>query len=560
MGPVVVRARGRRAWRWLLLAVCVGAVVVGFPGAAAAAQNTPGFEWAPIQTGVPARSFDFGPVEAGGLVKQDFTLTNSTGKTISKLSVSLTGSTTFTNLGGTCDGNVLLPGVTCTVEIQYIPVASVQADTATLTATSTLIRAEASITLTGHAVPSKVSFTSPGCSTWPVPSVDSRFPSVTISAVGAAGASIDGQAGGSGDGVSARLSVAGVEMLDVCVAYGGGGDYSGFGGGASGVSTGSTFASPVLVAGGGGAPGQAGDHLGSGAPGGNAGFPGGSPGGAADGRYLPGGGGGTQTEGGQSDHGWGIVSGGDGSGFTAKGPGTGGFGGVDLDNSRAFGGGGGGGYYGGGGGPLENESASGGGGGSDFCTETAAVTGCSVSSGEGSQPIAGSSPGDARVTISYYYAPPGAVRSGPRCAGRSATIIGTAGGDRIAGTLGHDMIVTGSGNDRISAGRGSDLACAGTNNDIVFGGPGNDRLFGGKGNDRIFGGPGDDRITPGPGRDHVSAGAGNDRIFARDGQRDVIDCGLGHDVAILDRVDATRRCEVVIRARRRLQLPRAGLT
>ena len=98
--------------------------------------------------------------------------------------------------------------------------------------------------------------------------------------------------------------------------------------------------------------------------------------------------------------------------------------------------------------------------------------------------------------------------------------------------------------------------------DLLFGGPGNDRLFGGPGNDRIFGGPGNDRINPGPGRDHVDAGPGNDRIFSRDGQRDVIDCGPGHDVAIVDAVDRTRRCETVIRAQRtdaQRPAPRAGL-
>jgi hypothetical protein len=74
---------------------------------------------------------------------------------------------------------------------------------------------------------------------------------------------------------------------------------------------------------------------------------------------------------------------------------------------------------------------------------------------------------------------------------------------------------------------------------------------GGGGNDRLSGGPGNDRITPGPGRDRVFAGAGNDRVFSRDSRRDVIDCGPGRDVAIVDRIDRTRRCETVIRAPRR---------
>ena len=54
-----------------------------------------------------------------------------------------------------------------------------------------------------------------------------------------------------------------------------------------------------------------------------------------------------------------------------------------------------------------------------------------------------------------------------------------------------------------------------------------------------------------------------DRIFSRDSKRDVIDCGPGRDVAIVDAVDRTRRCETVIRAqalgRSQRPAPRAGL-
>jgi Ca2+-binding RTX toxin-like protein len=154
----------------------------------------------------------------------------------------------------------------------------------------------------------------------------------------------------------------------------------------------------------------------------------------------------------------------------------------------------------------------------------------------------------------------GSVPPSSSCAGRAATIMGGARGDRIVGTGGPDVIFAGAGNDRISAGKGNDVVCAGAGNDQVLGGPGNDWLFGGPGNDVInggpgndviYGGPGNDRIYPGPGRDHVFAGPGNDRVFARDGQRDVIDCGPGHDVAIVDAMDVTRHCEVVIRAPRR---------
>jgi Ca2+-binding RTX toxin-like protein len=138
---------------------------------------------------------------------------------------------------------------------------------------------------------------------------------------------------------------------------------------------------------------------------------------------------------------------------------------------------------------------------------------------------------DATVTVRIFPAAP--------CAGRASGIVGTAATNRLAGTPRADVIVGGTGRDRIRAGAGDDWVC---------GGGGNDRIFGGTGNDRLFGGPGNDRINPGAGRDRVAAGAGNDRIFSRDSQRDVIDCGPGRDLAIVDAVDRTRRCQTTRRA------------
>jgi hypothetical protein len=181
----------------------------------------------------------------------------------------------------------------------------------------------------------------------------------------------------------------------------------------------------------------------------------------------------------------------------------------------------------------------------------------------------------ASVTVTIF---PGAA-----CAGRAALIVGTAGANRLAGTLGSDVMAGGAGSDRIRAGGGGDLVCAGRGNDRVLGGAGNDRvlgeagndilfgdggrdllrggtgndrlsgdagndrLAGDSGNDRVSGGLGNDRVNPGAGRDRVAAGPGDDGIFSLDSRRDVIDCGRGHDVAIVDAVDRTRRCETVIR-------------
>ena len=86
-------------------------------------------------------------------------------------------------------------------------------------------------------------------------------------------------------------------------------------------------------------------------------------------------------------------------------------------------------------------------------------------------------------------------------------------------------------------------------NDELIGTKGRDIILGDGGNDRIYAGSGNDEIDGGHGRDHIEAGRGNDVIQSRDGQRDVIDCGPGHDTAIVDRIDRTRHCETVIRGR-----------
>jgi Ca2+-binding RTX toxin-like protein len=65
--------------------------------------------------------------------------------------------------------------------------------------------------------------------------------------------------------------------------------------------------------------------------------------------------------------------------------------------------------------------------------------------------------------------------------------------------------------------------------------------------DTITAGNGRDLLEGGPGRDTIKAGGGNDRIEARDGFRDVIDCGPGNDTAEVDRLDVVRSCEHVLR-------------
>ena len=85
------------------------------------------------------------------------------------------------------------------------------------------------------------------------------------------------------------------------------------------------------------------------------------------------------------------------------------------------------------------------------------------------------------------------------CLGKKATIVGTAGADRLHGTAKADVIVGRGGDDHIGA-RGA--------NDRVCGGEGNDSLVGGKGDDRIRGGTGLDSLSGRTGADTLDGGAG----------------------------------------------------
>jgi hypothetical protein len=257
-------------------------------------------------------------------------------------------------------------------------------------------------------------FTTQGCTQWTMPGVEGEVSVEAIGAAGATGAS-DGPSsvGGTGDAVRAELvNIASGDNLFVCVDVGGGpaGDSdSGAGGGASGVSLGTDFSSPIVVAGGGG--GGATDTVG-----GAAGIPIASQGQDSTVGLEPGGGGG----GGDNTDGRAGNGGSAGSGFTgscgvaggtgglssAIEPGLGGSGATSGSCGPDFraGGGGGGGYYGGGGGGSGLDGG-GGGGGSDFCGDSysggTTLQNCSVISGAGTQTSAGSNSGDAEVLIRY---------------------------------------------------------------------------------------------------------------------------------------------------------------
>ena len=102
-----------------------------------------------------------------------------------------------------------------------------------------------------------------------------------------------------------------------------------------------------------------------------------------------------------------------------------------------------------------------------------------------------------------YRTPPPPTAT-PMCQGRTATIVGTAGKDRISGTRKADVVVALGGNDVVKGRGGNDLVCAGDGNDTVTGGPGKDTLRGEQGKDRLAGGAGKDKLVGGPQQDVVT--------------------------------------------------------
>jgi Ca2+-binding RTX toxin-like protein len=109
------------------------------------------------------------------------------------------------------------------------------------------------------------------------------------------------------------------------------------------------------------------------------------------------------------------------------------------------------------------------------------------------------------------------------------------------------------GTSRVEGKDGKDTITGNDGTETIDGGAGDDRLEGGYGHDVITGGPGRDTIFG----DETSARCsylddscsvvpfGNDTIYARDGEPDMIDCGVGVDRVVVDAVDTVANCEKV---------------
>lgn len=121
------------------------------------------------------------------------------------------------------------------------------------------------------------------------------------------------------------------------------------------------------------------------------------------------------------------------------------------------------------------------------------------------------------------------VSGGPRCAGRTATIVGTGGDDTIEGTDRRDVIVSFGGDDVIRSFGGNDVVCSKSGADVVRGGSGGDLLIGGKGRDKLAGKAGNDILRGKGGRDRLRGRGGNDRLNGGAG-RDSCKGGGGRDI------------------------------
>ena len=131
----------------------------------------------------------------------------------------------------------------------------------------------------------------------------------------------------------------------------------------------------------------------------------------------------------------------------------------------------------------------------------------------------------ASITIAGE-ADPAANRQQPKCAGKTATIVGTKRGERIVGTPRRDVIVARGGHDRIFGLGGNDIICAGNGNDRVVGGPGLDRIWGQAGRDRLYGGPGPDFLAGQDGNDTLVGGQGVDTCLQGTGTGPWLTCEL----------------------------------
>jgi Ca2+-binding RTX toxin-like protein len=146
------------------------------------------------------------------------------------------------------------------------------------------------------------------------------------------------------------------------------------------------------------------------------------------------------------------------------------------------------------------------------------------------------------------------------------SIDGSNNPERIKALAGNDSVIAWGANDEIYGDEGNDVVNGDPGNDTIYGGPDGDgsvqgtaftdlNLEGGNDSDTVYGGGGADLIDAAANDepyesaaepvDRSYGGRGNDQIYAADGNKDIINCGKGRDVAFIDEeIDANiKGCE-----------------
>jgi len=149
-------------------------------------------------------------------------------------------------------------------------------------------------------------------------------------------------------------------------------------------------------------------------------------------------------------------------------------------------------------------------------------------------------PLDVRTYPTELYRPTFHTVDLPSCSGRTATIVGTFGPDRIVGTPSSDVIVAFGGDDTVRGRGGDDVLCLGPGNDVAEGGSGDDIMYGRSGRDVLVGGGGADILHGEGGADRLDGGRGNDVVHGgpnsdtvRGGPRgDILYGGRGKDTIL----------------------------
>ena len=155
----------------------------------------------------------------------------------------------------------------------------------------------------------------------------------------------------------------------------------------------------------------------------------------------------------------------------------------------------------------------------------------------------------------------GAAGEGDNVGADFEQIDGTTANDVFFGSPGPDPFSGGSGIDEIHGGDGPDALYGGGSDDRIFGDGGSDKVEGANGADSVDGGAGTDQIYGDIAACSVFCSFDSDELFARDGERDAVDCGGGADTAHVDGLDVVAFCTVVDRQevrRRRRSRPRSG--